>query len=185
MSDENQPLTIINPSYGLGSETSLMIPRGDKSLPAMYIEMTEVYRTISRIKEIPRVNTATYAELVTDFQTGMIQLNRILGLIELEYDEAKEALKHFKAVALLEKVEAVLAIKKIKSSQDTREAAVITDPDVIEATKRTNSLNALSRYVAGLKESLNTAYFSAQKAADFTNKDPYLNRAAGDRHSGN
>lgn len=179
MSENSLPQTITEDGYGLGSETLLMIPRGTPNLPSIKMDMTEVYRIIGRTSEIERVTPATYGELVTDFNMGMIQLNRIIGIIELELGEAENWLEMAQATALLERVEERLKLKNVKSSTDTREAAVKLDPEVIEATRKRDALKAISSYVGGLKHSLDRAYYSAKEVTGFTSKDPYLNKNTG------
>lgn len=182
MSEVKNPQVITEDGYGLGSETTLMIPRGNVGLTPMKMDMTEVYRIIGRTSEIERVTPATYGELVTDFNMGMIQLNRIIGIIEIELGEAENSLEMAEATALLERVETVLELKKVKSSADTREAAVKLDVEVIEATRKRDALKAISSYVGGLKHSLDRAYYSAKEVTGFTSKDPYLNKTAGDKN---
>lgn len=183
MSEDQKASVITEDGYGLGSETTLIIPRG-LNLAPIAMDMTEVYRIVSRTKEIERVTPATYGDLITDFNMGMIQLNRVIGIIEIELGEAENALEMAEATALLERVEGVLKAKNIKSSTDTREAAVKLDQEVIAATRKKDALKAIAAYVGGLKHALERAYFSAKQVTEFTSKDPYLNKNTGDRRNG-
>jgi len=184
VSETKVPQVITGDGYGLGSETTLIIPRGNPGLQPMRIDMTDIYRIIGRTEEIQRVTPATYGELITDFNMGMIQLNRIIGITELELKESENTLEMVSATALLERVENHLKAKNIKSSSDTREAAVVLDQEVIESTRKKDALVAISTYVAGLKHALERAYFSAKQVTEFTSKDPYLNKNAGDKRNG-
>lgn len=166
--------------YGLGSETSLTIPRGRDNLPPLIFDMTEIYRILARTSEIERVTPATYGQLVTEFNMGMIQLNRLVALVEIELQEAKNALDIVEATILLERVDGYLNQKGIKSSADTRKAAIILDQEYQAALHKRDALRAISEYVKGLKESLERAYFSAKQVAEFTSYDPYLPKTAGE-----
>lgn len=184
MTNDNNNLQsgLVTTDYGLGSETVLQIPRGHKGLVPIVFDMTDIYRIVGRITEIERVTPATFGELVTDFNKGMIQLNRLIGIVEIELKEAENTLDMAESVALLERVEDYLKIRGIKSSADTREAAMILDPDVQEARRRKSALLAISEYVKGLKEAIERAYFSAKQVAEFTAHDPYLNKYSGDKN---
>lgn len=182
MSENKMPQTVLNDGYGLGSETTLQIPRGHKGLVPMTFDMTDIYRVLSRTSEIERVTPASFGELVTDFNMGMIQLNRLIGIIEIELKEAENSLDMAESIALLERVEDYLKAKNIKSSADTREAAKILDPDVQEAIRKKDALTAISEYVKGLKMAVERAYFSAKQVAEFTSHDPYLRKNAGDNY---
>lgn len=184
MSEDNKVQVVSQDGYGLGSETTLMVPRGNSGLPHMSFDMTEIYRIVGRTKEIERVTPATYAELITDFNVGMIQLNRLIGLIEIELNESVNNLEMTESIALLERVEDYLKSKNLKSSTDTREAAVKLDKDVQDALRRRDALKAIQSYVSGLKNSLERAYFSAKQVSDLVSRDPYLNKNAGDRKNG-
>jgi hypothetical protein len=179
MSDENN-VAIVPEGYGLGSSSALMLPRANKGLAPLVIDMTDVYRIVARNEEIQRVTSATYPELVTDFNRGMIQLNRIIGLIELELGEAKHNLELDGSIALLERVEVYLAKKNIKSTADAREAAKIIDPDVQRSRRTVDALKAIESYINGLKSNLLNSYFAAQHVSGISSKDPYLNKTAGE-----
>ena len=182
MSENNTLQTITEDGYGLGSETTLHIPRGNQGLAPMMVDMTEIYRIVSRTKEIERVTPASYAELITDFNMGMVQLNRLIGLIEIEKTEAENNLEVMRSIVLLERVENYLKARNIKSSTDTREAAIMVDKDVQDAIRRKDALTAIQAYITGLKHSLDRAYFSAKQVTDLISGDPYLNKTAGDRN---
>lgn len=181
MSESNQVQTISEDGYGLGSQTSLMVPRGNKGLAPLNFNMTNVYRVVGRTEEIQRVTPASFPELVTDFNLGMIELNRIVGLIELELKESEHTLDTLEAIAQLEKTEAYLKARNLSSTADNRKAAVVLDPDVQAATRNRDAIKAILFYVSGLKDSLERAYFSAKHVAEMTGKDPYLNRYSGDK----
>lgn len=179
MEDNSGPI-ITEDGHGLGSHMTLQVPRGLKGLQPLRFNMTSVYRVISRIEEIQRVTPATFPELITDFNMGMVELNRIVGLIEIELKEAENTLDMAESIALLERVDPFLKSRNIASSADTRKAAKIIDPDVQSAIRTKDAVQAILTYTVGLKASLERAYFSAKHVADMVGKDPYLNRTGGD-----
>lgn len=164
----------------LGSETTLQIPRGLKDMPPLAFDVKDIFRVIARTNEVKNVNPASYAMLVADFNQARIQLNRLIGLIDIELREAKNGLKLTKAVSLLESADSFLLKKGLKPTADYREAAVLTDPEVQEAIRREDSLTAISEYVKSLKDDLDRAYFSAKQICEMVSKDPYAKKITGE-----
>jgi hypothetical protein len=141
--------------------------------------MTEIYKAVSLTREVARVTPSNYSMLVTEYNLGMTQLNRLVGLIELELNESEATLETVSAIALLEKVEGYLASRQIKSTADVRTAAVNLDMDVQRARRTRDALKAIKIYTAGLKESLVRAYFSAQHATELLKNDPNMTKTTG------
>lgn len=164
----------------LGSGVLIQIPRGLKGIAPMPFDMKDIYRVMARTVEVKNVNPKTYGMLICDFNQARVQLNRLIGLVDIELREAKNSLNLAKSVAVLETVEDFLALKKIKSTADAREAAVTTDPEVQEAIRRHDSLTAISEYVKSLREDIDRAYFSAKQISEMTSKDPYQKRLTGE-----
>lgn len=179
MSEDNVPI-ITEDGHGLGSHKSLQVPRGLRGLSPLRFDMSNIYRVISRTEEIQRVTSASYPELITDFNIGMIELNRILGLVEIELKESENTLDMAESIAILERVEPFLKGKNIASTADTRKAAKILDTDVQNAIRNRDAIQAILTYIAGLKSSLERAYYSAKHVTDLTKNDPYMKNLAGD-----
>lgn len=156
--------------YGLLESTTLMIPRGRKGLPALQIDIKEISDVLKRVTELERLTIYSYPELITKINSALIQSTRLTAIIEIEYREAQNALEVAEAVARLEKAEGVLQQKNVKSSADTRDAAVTLDPDVQEALQRRDALTALVEWSRHIRLSLERMYYSAKQIVELTSK---------------
>lgn len=166
----------------LGSRTAIMIPSGLKGVQATKFDMSDIYRVLDRCKEVATINPHNYGMFVADLNQTRQQVNRLIGLVDIELREASNGFNLAKAVASLETVEKFLAEKKIKSTADAREAAVMTDPDVQEAIRRKDALTAISEYVKSLREDMDRAYFSAKQIAEMKSKDPNQRKLTGEEY---
>lgn len=162
---------IIDNNLGL-SEHALIIPRGRKGLDPLKLDLKDVHDIEARIPEIQRSTPITLPDLVTQFVLGILKMSKILAMVDLELREAKRALEHARAVALLERAESVLAARKVKSSTDTREAAINLDVDVNEAQNKVDCLTAISAFLAGKNSAIEMAYHGAKKICDVYVRTP-------------
>lgn len=166
---------------GIGfNGNTLIIPRGKKGLTPISIDLTEINRIESRIPEIERSTMSTLPNLVTIFIVGMGQVANVIALLELELRSAKNSLEEFRAVALLDKAEDTLKSKNIKSSADTRDAAVVLDIDVKEAKEKVDFLTAISALIYSKHSRFEYAYNGAKKVFDAYIKTPNAPQHAGD-----
>lgn len=157
----------------------LVVPRGRKGLAPMRIDFKDVKKAYDRIDEIRRCTPITASDLITDFIIGMMRLSKVISLVELELREAHTELKESQSLALLDRVEAVLLEKKIKSSADTREAVLYLDADVKGARNRYDMLNVINSYLRDTYTGLENAYNGAKKILDVYLKTP-MSMSAGD-----
>jgi hypothetical protein len=149
-------------------------------MQSLTFDMQEIYRVLDRTKEVANVNPSNYGMLVTDFNQVRIQVNRLIGLVDIELREASNGFNLAKAVASLETVEDFLKSKNLKSTADAREAAVLTDPEVQESLRRKDALVAISEYIKSIREDLDRAYFSAKQIAEMKATDPHQRKLTGD-----
>ena len=171
---------IIQNNLGL-TENSLIIPRGKVGLDPMKIELKDIHDIEARIPEIQRSTPITLPDLVTQFTLGILKMSKILAMVELEVRDAKRTLERARAVALLERAEFTLAQKKVKSSTDTREAALALDPDVQTANDRLDCLIAIQTFLNGKNNALEMAYHGAKKICDVFIKTPSSPLYAGEK----
>lgn len=164
---------LIKDNLGLTDEGHLVIPRGQKGLPPISINLSAMFKAESRIPEIQRSTMVTLPELITTFLLARSSLANAIATIELEFRAAKRSLKEDQSVALLDKAEDVLKLKNVKSSSDTREAAVILDPDVRNSQQRLDDLTALQTFLTNKNDVMKDAYDGAKKIADMYLKVPY------------
>lgn len=154
--------------YGLMQSTILTIPRGRKGLPALQIDIQEISNVLKRVSELERMTVYTYPELITKINGALIQAARLTAIIDIECREAANSLDVAEAIARLERAEAVLSQKGIKSSADTRDAAVTLDPDVQDAIQRRDALNALSEWSRNVRMSLERMYYTAKQIVELS-----------------
>lgn len=160
---------LANESFAIESAT-IIIPRGRKGLAPITMDIQSITQVLSRIKELEALNVATYPEFITSINLALVQAGRLTALVEIEYKEALNSLDVAEAIARLEKAESVLQSKGVKSSADTRDAAVTLDPDVQEAIQRKDVLAAMFEWVKHLRVSVERLYFSAKQVMEFADK---------------
>lgn len=176
---------IIEDNLGL-SEHHLIIPRGKAGMDSLKLDLKDIHDIEARIPEIQRSTPITLPDLVTQFVLGILKMSKILAMVDLELREAKRSLEHARAVALLERAESVLAARKVKSSTDTREAAINLDVDVGAAQNRVDALSAAYAFLSGKNSALEMAYHGAKKICDVFLRTPTSPNYGGgqDEHNG-
>ena len=162
---------IITDNLGF-NERRLILPRGKIGLSPLELDMTKIFEVESRIREIERSTPATMPNLIADFILGSIEASRLVALIEMELKEAQHSMDKANAIALLERAEDILKAKNIKSSADTREAAVNLDPDVRDARYRVDVLKTMSTFLMAKKDAIEMAYHGAKKICDIYLRSP-------------
>lgn len=162
---------IIENSLGI-TENGLVIPRGRAGLAPMEIPLKAIHDIEARIPEIQRSTPTTLPDLVTQFTIGILKMSSIMAMVDLEVRDAKRTLDHARAVANLERSEAVLKAKSVKSSADTRDAAITLDPDVQTARERLDALTAAQYFLTGKNNAIEMAYHGAKKICDIFIRTP-------------
>lgn len=155
-------------NYDILGSKYIMIPRGGKGLPPLQFDLTEIHEMLSRTSELERLTPLTYPEFITKVNLALIQVGRLLSLLEIEYRDAQNLLNEVEAVARLEKAEEYLRVKGVKSSADTRDAAVTLDPDVKEAAHKRDYLLSLVEWAKFLRLSLDRMYYTAKQIIELT-----------------
>lgn len=168
-------INISNDNCGILSSKYIMIPRGGKGLPPLQFDLTEINEMLSRTSELERLTPLTYPEFITKVNLALIQAGRLLSLLEVEYRDAQNLLNEAEAVARLEKAEEYLRVKGVKSSADTRDAAVTLDPDVKEAAHKRDYLLSLVEWAKFLKLSLDRMYYTAKQIIELTSTVTSIN----------
>lgn len=148
------------------SDNKLSIPRAKRGTESLIINMAEIYSIEAKIPEIRRSTMATLPDLITDFTLGVLKITNIMFGLELELRHAKRLLDSAKAVAQLEKVETVLREKNVKSSADTREAAIGEDIDVKALREIVDQLSAVQSFLEGKHSAFKMSYDGAKKIFD-------------------
>lgn len=163
-----------------GSQNNqLIIPRGRPGLPAISIDLTRIIQIENRIPEMARASLVTAAELIMEFNSGMLHLARAISLVELELYDAEQALEEIEAESLLDRVEKVLASKNVKSSADTRAAALAIDQEVRSARSRVSGLKVTADYLRSRMKAVEYAYHGTKKILEINNRLPGEKNYAG------
>lgn len=152
---------------------SLVVPKGNGAVEPIMVDISPVSNALRRVPEIQRVTTANAGELMSIFTSAMTNASRAMSLVELELLSSKRNLKIVRAISILDRVESVLAERKIKSTADTREAALDLDPDVAQAQERLDILTVLSTELYNNYTELKEALYSTKKALDASLQTPY------------
>ncbi len=153
------------------TSANISLPRGN-GLKPLILDMTKVYEVESRIGEIAHSNPMTFPVLVSEFNLSYIQISKMVAAVQLEKAQVETMLNQAKSVALLDTVELTLANKKIKSTADTREAALHLDPQVQEFTQRLNMLEAVHTLLKDKAKGIEMAYHAAKKVAELNARIP-------------
>lgn len=144
----------------------LVVPRANKGLQPIVLDLKEVNLAESRIEEIGRANPLTLPDLISTFNLAMVRLTKMISGVELELRNVKREKEEFEAIARLDKVEEFLEKKKVKSTTDTRDAAVILDPEVRELRAKYDTLVVISEFLGAKLKNLEYAYHGAKKVCD-------------------
>jgi len=148
----------------------LIIPRGRPGLPAISIDLTKIIEIENRIPEMARASVITAAELIMEFNFGLLHLSRAISLVELELYDAEQSLEETEAEALLDRVEKVLSFKNVKSSADTRSAALALDQEVRSARSRVSGLKVTVDYLKSRMKAVEYAYHGTKKILEINNR---------------
>jgi|GEM_PF-3790032 len=148
----------------------LIIPRGRPGLPAISIDLTRIVQIENRIPEMARASAITAGELIMEFNSGLLHIARAISLVELELYDAEQALEETEAEALLDRVEKVLSFKNVKSSADTRAAALALDREVSASRSRVSGLKVTADYLRSRMKAVEYAYHGTKKILEINNR---------------
>jgi hypothetical protein len=164
----------------MGSDL-LIIPRGRPGLSPLKMDLGDIRRIADRLPEIKRATAMTLADLIVDFNIGLLRLAKAISIVDLELKEAEMQYKEVKSMAILEKIELILKDKGVKSTSDTREAAMYLDPAVKEARGRMDLLTVVSTYLRDQHHAFELAYNGAKKICDIHMKSPSATYSGGNQ----
>lgn len=157
---------------------TLNLPRGKAGLPALSIDMTEVYRAEGRLREVAVANDGTSLELASYFNEVCNLTSKYISWIDYEIVEAKKEFDKAKAVVVLDKM--LDEFKKfkdagIKNNEDFREALIVRDPECARAQDTVDMLNAAKKLLEGKFWSFLRAYNTTNSVAERRRATPIPN----------
>jgi len=153
-------------SEPVGVQNYLELITGDGK-STFKLDFTKLNQVESRIEEVRLANPLTLPDLIVDFTVAMSKAADLIGQVEVELRTAQRELDITESIALLERVEMVLKDKKVKSSADTRKAAVALDKEVMAARERVDVLTAVSKLLSNKRLAVEMAYYSAKKVCEY------------------
>lgn len=165
-------MSIITTELGI-EDGKLILPRGRSGVGGvLIIDIREIDQYEGRIAEIARATPLTLPDLITDFNLAIAKISRAAVQVEIELRNAERALSEAKSCAILERVEDFLRAKNIKSTSDTREAAIDADVDVKMAKEKVDILKAVSTFLKDKTKAFEMAYYGAREVTRMNTKTP-------------
>lgn len=160
-------------SISLSSKLNILrVPDGESGLE-ISIDVSEIFNALERVKEIPRATAMTAPELMSTFTHAMVQATRLITIIEQEKIKADSSYRTEKSIALLDRVDGILAAKNQKSTADMRDAVLQADPQVRKFYDRAKQLEVLSSMFHSTYQDLREALYSVKKTCDIYLKLPH------------
>jgi hypothetical protein len=150
---------------------TLTVPDG-RTGRVLLIDVSNIYETIDRIREIPRATMMTAPELMSAFNMAMVETTRLIGIIDQQKVLAESSYREEKSVSLLTRTEDSLLKNNHKSTADLREAVVTSDPLVKDKRERSAQLEVLSEMFHNTYHDLRDALYSVKKICDVYVKLP-------------
>ena len=145
------------------TQTSFIIPAGDPGLPALRLEMTEIFYAEQRIAEVAFVNEHKAPELLSTFNQAYLSLVKMRALLEMEAGAAQSHLNRRRSEVILEVATEVLKKKGLATSKDLREAVVDGDIQYQELQGRLQAIEVHLEWIKGKTKGIEMAYTSVKK----------------------
>jgi hypothetical protein len=163
----------------LSGQKMLEIPRGRGVGSPLAFNATPIYSAIEQIDQIRRATPMTAPDLMATFTMAMHSSSKLISLLELEKSYAEASLREAKAIAILDRADAMLATRNMKSTADLREAVVNLDPDVVASRERLDQLNTMLTFFTNTYQELREALYGTKKICDIYLKIPNDPNTAG------
>ena len=165
----------------INEQRMLEVPRGRGTGSPIAFNATPIYDAINQIDQVRRATAITSPDLMATFNMAMHTTSKLISLIELEKSYAEASLREAKAIAILDKADAMLAARNMKSTADLREAVVNLDPDVVSAKERLDNLTTMLTFFTNTYYELREALYSTKKICDIYLKLPNDPNTGGER----
>lgn len=151
---------------------TILVPKAD-GVGCIRIDLGEIAQAEARLMEVATVNQATAPELLATYNRVWLQLDRHVGSLTWQKNQAENYYKRSRAEAkLLCNDEVLRARGHSKTSADLREAIVELDPTVIQAKERLDVLEVVLSALKGKREAFLNAYNSVKKLTSYGTLPP-------------
>lgn len=143
----------------------IILDRGFNKTP-LVLELKDTLYAEDRLSDIRIVNSKTAPELICVFIEASRELVRAIGILEADLVEMSYDLENRHAYLLINEVPGILEAKRLKSSEDVREAVIQLDPMYSELKLKVNKLKQEKQRLNNRLHTIEKGYFSCQKIAD-------------------
>ena len=132
----------------------------------LQLTFTSTYLAEERYSELPILSKEKTPEFLSCMVSGISELSRYLALVERELALLGYLSERRKAALLLDEVPAKLEERKMRSSEDMRQAIMTLDDKVSELELKTIDLEYIKNDCRARLKTCEAIYFSAQKMLD-------------------
>lgn len=137
--------------------------------PVTKFDLTKVYEALGRIEELASLTPVKAMELMSSFNKAYLDLGKFTAAVSLERAKARIAMDRARSIAILDKAPELLAAKKIRESDATRQAIVETDVEYSAARDVFERLTALQDLMKHNLKVLEMGYTGAKKIINESN----------------
>lgn len=129
----------------------------------LVLDLEKIRRSEVRQDEVATVTKFKAPELLAEFNRSWRELNELIVQIKSERIRAMTALDQRRSVLLLDEVNDILKLRKVSSSADTREAAIVLDPQHMALAEVLHQIESIVEFLQGKAKSFENAYTSVKK----------------------
>lgn len=133
-------------SEGIIGEQLLLVPRGTPGLEPLRLDMTEVYHTERRLREVAFATPGTAPELQATYNVAANEIGKYISWVKYEKLRAEKELKLAKARVIIDDLPGHAARLKesgIKMNEDIRDAYFVKDKACSEMMEKINAIEAV------------------------------------------
>jgi hypothetical protein len=124
----------------------LLVPRGTIGLEPMRLDMTMIYLSESRLREVAIATPRTAPELLATYNETANELTKYISWVKYEKLRAEKELGLARAEVIIDKIpEHAKKLKEAgaKMNEDYRDALVARDPRCAELQEKLNAIEAI------------------------------------------
>lgn len=148
--------------------TLLKIPRGEPGANPLEFELSEIISLENRKKEVSYATKETAPELMHAFNSGYCSVTKMMAQVSYEYSLSKRYAERRRAIVLLDIAPGEIERRKLKSSEDLRNAVLSQDEEYWKLMDKVNMLEAVYEFLRSKAKGFEMSYQSAKKIFDIT-----------------
>lgn len=127
-------------------EQILLVPRGTGGLEPMRLDMTEIYQTERRLRDVATATPGTAPELQATYNVAANEIGKYISWVKYEKLRGEKELKLAKARVIIDDLPGHAAKLKesgIKMNEDIRDAYFVKDARCSEIMEKLNAIEAV------------------------------------------